>query len=388
MGQSRPSPTEFEAAGLYDPAAEDASQRLAFLEYLIGLGATIEDLLAAPPGDLALVASNIALWGSRQRLTIDEVAVRGGVDRQLIAKLWRAAGFPDPSLSPDLRVLSERDVELFTLAPGAIAFLGEDLTVQLLRVLGAAAARVAEASVSAFVVNIGPKAIEQDPSGLALARANTESLAFLDDLAQAFDTLLRHHIELSFRPNEVMGALSEVDLVRRSVGFADLVDSTAWTQRLDLRGLSLALTQFDAVVSELVVGHGGRVVKLMGDEVMFISNDPVTAVDTALALIESFSSHPVLPPLRAGVASGEVLARDGDYSGVIVNLAARAVKIAPRSTLLVDATTRDALRDSSDFAFGAGQAHLLKGFAEPVSLFEIMRARRRRPRPMPFNDSC
>ena len=375
MGQTRPGPTDFEAAGLYDPAAADAPQRLAFLEYLVGLGATVEDLLAAPPGDLPLVASTIALWGSRHRLTIDEVAVRAGVDRQLISKLWRAAGFPDPSLNTELRVLSERDVELFRLAPAAIAFLGEDLTVQLLRVLGAAAARVAEASVSAFIVNIGPKAIEQDPSGLALARANTESLAFLNDLARAFDTLLRHHIELAFRPNEAMGAFSEIDLVNRSVGFADLLDSTSWTQRLDLRELSLALTQFDAAVSELVVAHGGRVVKLMGDEVMFISHDPITAVETALALIESFSSHQVLPPLRAGVASGEVLARDGDYSGVVVNLAARAVKIAPRSTLLVDATTRDALRDSSDFTCGAGKAHLLKGFAEPVSLFKVTHSR-------------
>ncbi|MDQ1457558.1 MAG: adenylate cyclase [Actinomycetota bacterium] len=164
-----------------------------------------------------------------------------------------------------------------------------------------------------------------------------------------------------------------IDLVRRSVGFADLVDSTAWTQQLDLPDLSRALSTFDSTASEIVVGRGGRVVKLIGDSVMFVANDAVTATDIALALVDAFAAHESLPPVRAGIASGDVLARDGDYSGAVVNLAARAVNVARPSTVLVDAETHAALAGSAAFSGHPAGAFALKGFAERVRLARVQR---------------
>jgi adenylate cyclase len=245
----------------------------------------------------------------------------------------------------------------------------------MIRVLGAAAARVADAAVSAFVVNVVPQAVKHDPSGLGLARANAESMVLLDAMTRGFDTFLRHHLERGFRPvEEEMEAIDGIDLVRRSVGFADLVDSTAWTQQLDLPALSQALSGFDSTASEVVVGHGGRVVKLIGDEVMFIADDPATATDIALALVDAFASHDVLPSVRTGVATGGVLARDGDYSGSVVNLAARAVSIARPSTLLVDDETRNALEGSTAFASHPAGVFTLKGFATPLQLWRVTRS--------------
>ena len=156
----------------------------------------------------------------------------------------------------------------------------------------------------------------------------------------AFDTFLRHHIERGFRPLGSPEATAGIDLVRRSVGFADLVDSTAWTQRVELPELSRALTTFDATASEIVVERGGRVVNVIGDSVMFVAPEPGTAVDIALTLVETFDTHELLPQVRTGVATGDVLAREGDFSGQVVNLAARAVSVARPSTLLVDRVTR------------------------------------------------
>ena len=178
------------------------------------------------------------------------------------------------------------------------------------------------------MVNVAPQALEQDASGLEMARANTDSIALLGGLTRGFDTFLRHHIERSFRPVGAPNVTPGIDLVRRSVGFADIVDSTAWTQQLELPALSAALTVFDSTASEVVVGHGGRVVKLIGDSVMFVSEDAVAAIEIALALIDTFTAHDVLPPVRAGIATGDVVARAGDYSGAVVNLAARAVGVA------------------------------------------------------------
>lgn len=372
MPETPPGAKELEAAGVYDPAAADASGRLGVLQYLVGLGATIDDLLEAGPDGLIVLASRIGLWGQAEWITLDEVADRIGLDRDLVVRTWRAAGFPEPD--PDVRAFTSHDVEMLTILRGGLDYFGEDVAIQLLRVLGAAAARVAEASVSAFLVNVAPYAQEADSSGLALARANAESVSLLDGLTQGFDTLLRHHIERNFRPFEETPSSTDVDLVRRSVGFVDLVASTAWTQELELSVLSRALTAFDSLCSEIVVTRGGRLVKLIGDEAMFVANDAAGACDIALALIEAFEHHEVLPPVRAGVATGDVLARDGDYSGGVVNLAARAVKFASPSTLVVDHPTRDALDGAPGFVVGDEHAHTLKGFAQRVKLSRVDRA--------------
>jgi len=327
-------------------------------------------LVEAGPINYALLASKIALWGPGPRLTVDEMAARLGIDRATSLRTWRAAGFPDPA--PDARVFSEQDIEMFALLQAGTELFGEDAIIQLVRVLGAAAARIADASISAFFVNVLPAAVERDPSGLALARANTDSIALLDGLTHGFDALLRHHLEQGFRPNTTIATASEVDLVHKSVGFADLVDSTAWTQQLDFIALSRALSEFESSASEVVVARRGRVVKTIGDEIMFVADDAATTADVALALIQEFAEHPVLPPLRAGIATGEVIAREGDYSGNVVNLAARALTAAAPSSLLVDRATRDALPGAL-FTCGEERAVALKGFDAPVPLFEITR---------------
>ena len=61
------------------------------------------------------------------------------------------------------------DLEMFETLGLAVGFFGEDVIVQFVRVLAAAAERVADAAVSAFVVNVGPVKLQADPSGLELA---------------------------------------------------------------------------------------------------------------------------------------------------------------------------------------------------------------------------
>jgi class 3 adenylate cyclase len=359
---------ELEVAGLYDPRAPDAADRLAVLEYLVGLGATVDDLAAARPGELPILASTLKLWGRRERYTLDEVARATGVDPDLLERASRAAGFAQPD-ALDAARFTPRDIEVFGMLGVAVDFIGAEVTLQLLRVLGAAAARVADASVSAFVVNVVPRMLESDPSGLALTKANAESMAMLDGMSGAFDTLLRHHIELAFRPAEEV-IVPGIDVVRRSVGFADLVDSTGFAQQLDFGALSHALGEFDARASELVVANGGRVVKLIGDEIMFVANEPIAAAQIAFALVDEFANHDVLPPVRTGIASRDVLIRDGDCSGPVVNLAARAVKLAAPSTLVVDRATAAVVEP----VYGTGEAilHTLKGFADPVELVRVV----------------
>jgi len=186
-----------------------------------------------------------------------------------------------------------------------------------------------------------------------------------------FDVLLRHRLESARRP---IGAdvAAGVEVQRRSVGFADLVGSTAMTQQLEMRDLGVALSAFEATAAEIIISSGGRLVKLIGDEVMFTVPEAMAAAEIALELVEAFSTHDLLPPVRVGVATGDVVTRDGDYAGAVVNLAARAAKVAPQSSVLVDVATREAL--TAAYPTRSAGSYALKGFAEPVPLYRVTRS--------------
>ena len=120
------------------------------------------------------------------------------------------------------------------------------------------------------------------------------------------------------------GALPEL-----TVGFVDLVGYTALSQELDGAELNALVARFEGVTYDTVAQLGGRLVKTIGDEVMFVAEEPEVALQIALELTDRTRQDEVLPRARAGMACGPALAREGDYYGAVVNLAHRLVEIAP-----------------------------------------------------------
>jgi adenylate cyclase len=240
--------------------------------------------------------------------------------------------------------------------------------MQLVRVLGSSLARIADAMVSAFIVNVGAPSLDEDPSGLTLARANAEGGAVLRAGGTAIDYLLRRHIEVAQRPL----VLGVEDTQPLTVGFVDLVGSTALAQQMPMGELGAMLASFDQLTSDLIVDGGGRLVKLIGDEAMFVAADPSAACEIALALAEQLAAHGKLPPARGALATGDILTRDGDYFGPVVNLAARAVKLAEPSSVLASDRTARAAPDG--YTFTSVGARPLKGFDERVELFRLDRS--------------
>jgi len=362
-------PAELEARGLYDPEAPDAADRLELIEYLLSLGATIQDILEAGD-DLPVVASMVAMRPGKERLTLAEAADRAGVPVETARRIWRAGGLPEPE--PDAHACTEADVEVLRTFLAGQELFGETVTLQMARVVGSAVARVADATVSAFVVNVGAPSLAEDPAGLALARANADAATLLPGLSRALDTMLRHHFEASRRPIDAgSGLLRGYDSQELAVGFVDLVDSTRLAQQLSTAELGDALGEFEARAADTIVTQGGRLVKLIGDEVMYVVSDADTACAIALELADSLAADDVLPSVRSGIAAGEVLTRDGDYFGPVVNLAARAVKLADPDTVLASGALA---RAASDYRFASVGAPRLKGFDEPVELFRLERA--------------
>ncbi|MGH9136913.1 MAG: adenylate/guanylate cyclase domain-containing protein [Acidimicrobiales bacterium] len=357
--------SDFEALGLFERGGEHAELRLELLRYLTELGATADELVAyrdALPG-LAMV---LAVRGG-PAMTLDEAAQRSGLGAEEIRRLTRAAGFADPA--PEARVFTEGFVALAAGLGAVSAVFGEASLYQLLRVLGSAMARVADAVVSAFLVNVEPSARRLDPVGLAVARANVEAATLLPMVAPALDVLFRQHLLAAQRT-----VIADEDLVgyetqRLTVGFVDLVGSTELGERLSMNELGSVLTSFEHLASDAVIAGGGRVVKLIGDEVMYTALDPGSACSIALDLASTFGDHAVVPAVRAGLADGPVMLRDGDVFGPVVNLAARIVKVAQPNEVL---TTADVCRAAGLRSETRGH-HRLKGITDDVELRRLLR---------------
>ena len=339
---------------------EDEHQAL--IDYLVGLGATEEDL-ALHRGDLRGLSSILALRLGRPVFTLADVATRAGVGVDVVTQRWRAAGFPDPG--PDAVVASEAEAELLVGLGQVEQLFGRDAVQQLTRVIGSSTSRIADAVVSTFLVNI-PLPEHDD---LGVAKTNTEAFAFLPLLFRGIEVFLRRHILLARRSLLEADRDAGVEIQQLAIGFVDLVSSTALTHRLSTAELSAALGEFESIAADTVTDHGARLVKLIGDEVMYSAADPLVACRIALALADRLRAHRVLPPVRGGVAAGAVMVRDGDCFGPVVNLAARAVKVAEPGRVVVSENVAAAVHDAMPSTPLPPLS--LAGFADVVSLFML-----------------
>jgi adenylate cyclase len=145
------------------------------------------------------------------------------------------------------------------------------------------------------------------------------------------------------------------------VGFVDLVRFTALTEQVAEDELTRVVSRFEELSHEVVVAHRGRVVKMIGDAVMYVSDDSTEAVLTATGLVEAYADDDLLPPARAGIASGPMLARGGDYFGPVVNLASRIVDVARPNSVVCSEEVHDSLAADDRFDWRRLPRMKLKG---------------------------
>jgi adenylate cyclase len=321
-------------------------------------GASAADIEAAErDGNLALLALDRRLMPGEAQYDFVEVSRRADVPMESAARLWRALGFPDPPTGE--RRFTDAEVDaLSTLRDWYRAELFPadrtlDGLIEQVRVVAAAQTRIAEVQS------------DQVADALRDARANgltDEQLAGL--IPEAVDweriaALLDYVMRLQLRAalwRKLAGIGSDGEGVAANgdspaVGFVDLVGYTALSQELDHEELSRLVGRFDALAYDTVAEHGGRVVKTIGDEVMFVTSEPVTAACIALRLTERSSVDELLPEARAGLACGPLVTHEGDYYGPVVNLASRLVEMAKAGTVLVSDELRTALEGTTGLEF-------------------------------------
>ncbi len=358
-----PDADELERLGLYDLHAPDASERLELIRYVTGLGATLEG--AAGATNLGELALDMTLR-PRGSLTLREVAAAAGLDWPTTLRLMTAVGLPT---DPDFLVTADEAAAVRLFAGAHNDLLGEEATLQLARVTGNAMARLAETIVGVFRLQVE---LPRRHAGMHYVDVVKEYAELTQTLLPAFvstlDAVLRGQIVAVADRMWSTDPERSIVTLQRTVGFVDLVGYTSATASLSLRELTNVLIDFDVRTAEIVSNGDGQIIKTIGDEAMFVTEDADDACRIALDLIGA--SGGTLPPVRVGLATGEMVSVFGDLYGPDVNLAARLVDVAEASTALASEQVRSA---SSSIRFERLAPLTLKGFAHPTTAYRIER---------------
>jgi class 3 adenylate cyclase len=344
----------------------NARERAALIEYLDSLGFTAEDMVEAERrGRLFGHAGDVLQRSGRPIYTLREAADRLGVSVEELTHAWHALGL---SVSDgDQPVFSQVDIDGLAAWVALRAAVGDEATLTLLRVLGASMARLSEAGSTAIRLGLPDIQMEYSEDELTTARAYRAVGEFIPRLAVLMDAVFRHHT-ISARTYFEGVIRDNSASVICGIGFADLTGFTSLTQRLTPTELSALLVEFAAAVNDVVLADGGRVVKFIGDEVMWVSSTPEQLAKVALDLVEHPGAQEANLQVRAGLGYGSVLAIGGDYFGTAVNLAARLVTAAAPGQILAAADVRDEL---PDWPAIPQDPLVLKGFDDPITAYDL-----------------
>ena len=373
--------SELTAAGLRarcidHERAQDDNDLLDSVRVLLSRGVTLDELEEF--GFAKALSQRSIRPNPLHGIDADEALDHVGIDEEFSRRLRLAMGLQGGSglgLTPE-------ELEATRLFASLADLVGEQEMLSVVRVVGSSTARIARATTELLRVNFQPP-IDTTPARLtdaveAYAALIDASLpAFLDATA----ALVRRHLAAVLADEQawMVDASRSATLQEHTIGFADLVGFTAFTEQVDAAAFMAAMVQFEREVQDAVVDHGGTVVKLIGDEVMFATPDPVSAVRVAAALVGIGRDIPGLDGMRVGLAYGQVIRSGGDFYGTVVNTAARIVGQAYPDAIVATQRVVDALRAHERASDPPGQVcetqplgpHDLRGIQQPVELYRL-----------------
>jgi adenylate cyclase len=314
--------------------------------------------------DEAAAALERTLLGGSRRYTRLEVVEQAEVTVERAQRLWRALGFPD--VGDDEVVFTDLDVHALRTVQELVelGLLDDETQIATTRAMGQSLSRLAEWQVS-VVTHVLEDLDANSPE--VVTETARELVPVLEGL---IGYVWRRH--LAAAAARALANPDEVVARTMVVGFADLVGYTALTRHVDEEELARVVGGFESVASDVIAEQGGRVVKTVGDEVMFTVDEPAAGAEIALRLLEAVEADDTLPGLRVGLGCGTVLARLGDVYGEPVNIASRLTSLARPDSVLVDREMAAALEDDERYRLRRVPPRPVRGY----TLLHAMRLRR------------
>ncbi len=345
-------------------------------DVLRGLGCTDEEIDRAVEDDvLDLLMVDRMLVPTSHRLTQADVSSITELPADEARRFWRALGFLD--VGDDDPAFTDMDLEAVRTFQRMVSLglADTDTAVQMARVIGSSMARIAEAEAApgntrVIVNSTGDSVLDAD----RFASGATESIPAM---ARLLEYVWRRHLQAAIRRTMLARSRGESTELRPvlTVGFADMVGFTVLSQHLGDQELAAVVARFEELAHDTVVALGGRVVKMIGDEVMFVVEDPIDGARIGLRLSEAYADDELVSDVRVALALGPTLLQEGDLYGPVVNLASRLVAVAHPGTVLVSDDLRTALVEAGadEFATRPLRPRNLKDIGR-VQAWKLVRA--------------
>jgi adenylate cyclase len=309
----------------------------------------------------------VVLLQHRRRYTSREVADLAGVPVYRARRFWRALGFAN--VDDDAVEFTDADVDALVLLLRLVAdeVFDEQHALLLARSLGQATARLAESQAELSLELLDQAGVVGEDRARFLSLGVPD---ILPDLERLLTYTWRRQLAASV--GRVLQTDQEARAAQLAVGFADLVGFTRLSRRLEELDLARLVDRFEGRSVDMVTAGRGRVIKTLGDSVMFVADLAQDAAEIALQLVEVHAGERTVPPVRVGVALGPVLARMGDVFGSTVNLASRLTSLAAPDQVLVDAQMGTDLATRHRFELSPVGPLVVRGFDE-VTAFTLDR---------------
>ena len=185
----------------------------------------------------------------------------------------------------------------------------------------------------------------------------------------------------------------EAERRQLTVLFCDIVDSTAFTEKLDPEDLRNLLEAYRTCVMEVVLAQNGHIARYFGDGILIYFGYPIAHEDAAhravRAALEIAAALETLNPYLHATYGVEINVRLSIDTGLVVvwqmaeedspeaidivgktpNLAARMQKLATPNSILIGATTHQLVEGFFDCnALGTSA---LRGISQPVPVYQV-----------------
>lgn len=325
-----------------------------------------------------VLAEPVGLTSKRHDDALTELALEPG----FVERLELALGLP--TSSPD-DLVREDDFELLALiAQARKAGLTEEALLRGLRVFGHGVRQIVEAQRDLFRENVEERLLAHGMTYRDMLDTAARTRLQLQKIGyRSVFLLLRRFLEQAVFENlveRIEEMLEEHGIARSSeaslqtIVFVDLSGYTSATEEAGDRQAAEQAGRLVGIAQDLCARYGGRLVKSLGDGVMLRFPEARGAVKATLGLMVAADAGG-LPPVRAGMAAGAVIQRDGDYFGRIVNLAARLTDAAAPGQILATAELAAAVEDP-EIAFRPAGSRALAGFTESIPVFAASRSAR------------
>ena len=384
-GESAERLLEWRSLGLIGGGRDDLGpedvERARLIGFLLRRGIRLEAIAKADREQdvLASYVRTAFTPGSGRTYSVEEAVGIVGLDSATVRRLWQPLSF-----SGQGERLYEEDVQaLKALKVLLEAGFPEEALLQLTRVYADALGRVAEAEIRLFHFYVHERLKAGGLSGRALVEATDASGDRMRPLVEPI--LLYFHrrgVEQAAREDIVLHLQEDAGLepaadvpaqLTATVLFVDLSSFTPLAEAMGDAAAAGVLARFSDVVREAVSRCEGRVVKQIGDAFMLVFSDARAAVTCGLEIERRTADEPHFPAARSGIHHGPVLYREGDYVGVTVNVAARLADEAGRHQVLVSEALRRQAAGAPDVDFVPLGKRRLKGVADQIELFEVVR---------------